>query len=78
MNIHRSAALSGGTGGKSLRSKQRAPRSLIDQTINVGQSPSRAPRAGHRSQHMLANSLSVDGNSTTHVDVDASMRPKFG
>lgn len=78
MHIHRNAALSGRTAGKTMLSKQRSPRSLIDQTINVGQSPGRDPSVIHRSAHLLANSLSVDGNGVKIVDVEASFRPKIG
>lgn len=75
MNIHRSASIHAGQSGTTLRSKQRAPRSLIDQVINVGQRRVLAP---HGSAKLLANSLSVDGNGTRRVDVDASMLAKVG
>ena len=79
MNIHRSASIHAGTSGTTLRSKQRSPRSLIDQTINIGAAranlvldPAFRPRAH------LAVSLSADGNGVTRVDVDASLIHKVG
>ena len=72
MNVHRTSYLSGGTSGKSLRSKQRAPRSLIDEAVRgvarVGMAPS-----GLKPRIILGNEQSIDGVGAKRVDVDASL-----
>ncbi len=71
MNIHRTSYLSGGTSGKSLRSKQRAPRSLIDGAIRGTARLGMAPSA-LKPRVLLGNEQSIDGVGSTRVDVDAS------
>ena len=70
MNIHKSAAISGGTGGKTLRKKQICPRSLIDGIQIKSNRTAVTPHGKAR----LRNAKNFDSNvQGTLADVDGSI-----